>query len=614
MKNLVLFLVKYFLYWLLFFLIAKALFLISNFKQTVSLSFSEILNIFRFGLKMDISTVCYFLVFPGLIVTLINFISKRLSHRLVWVYTLILLIFNSLLLLTDLKLYPHWGTRIGSQVLNYIRDSVAITASVSWLDLLTALIFTGTIVSVFIYLFRLLFTLRKFQEVNLRWYHIPLSLFMLSALIIPIRGGFNTSPLNTSSIAFSPKLYVNQAALNYIWNFGHSIQKRKVFSNPCNYVESGEAKRIFETYKASENIYESIDLLQDTVKYFKPNVILIILESFSDKVTASLGGKYPVTPCLDSICRESIVFDSFYASGNRSDRGVSALLASYPSLLYSSVMQFTEKWEHLKFLPQYFNRHNYSTSFYYGGDINFYNLKSFAIKGEYAKIIEKSDFPAYLGRMTKWGVPDGYLFNRALQEIRKDTVPSFITLYTISSHPPYDVPFSKIKGNTIEDRYLNSIAYTDSCLGSFIHLLKKMAFWKNSLVIITADHGALQPGPTEISHPDTYRIPLIWTGGLIRKPMVISNICGQTDLMPTLVRQLGWLPGTIRFGRDIFSEPQYAFYMLDSGWGYIVPQGKFYYNQEKGNFEVIERNGDQPVDFSFPKSYLQVLHEDFIKR
>jgi phosphoglycerol transferase MdoB-like AlkP superfamily enzyme len=133
-------------------------------------------------------------------------------------------------------------------------------------------------------------------------------------------------------------------------------------------------------------------------------------------------------------------------------------------------------------------------------------------------------------------------------------------------------------------------------------------------VVITSDHGALQPGPTEISHPDTYRIPLIWTGGVIRKARIVNNISGQPDLMPTLVKQLGWKAEPGRFGHDIFSSSQYAFYMLDAGWGYIVPEGKFYFNQDLKKFTVIENIGNQPVDFSFAKAYLQVLHEDFIRR
>jgi phosphoglycerol transferase MdoB-like AlkP superfamily enzyme len=117
--------------------------------------------------------------------------------------------------------------------------------------------------------------------------------------------------------------------------------------------------------------------------------------------------------------------------------------------------------------------------------------------------------------MTKWGVPDGYLFERAFVDLKTEKMPFMQTIYTVSSHPPYDVPYSKIKGISVRDKYLNSVSYTDSCLGRFIHSLRNSPLWENTLLIVTSDHGHMQPGPTDITHPDTYRIPLIWAGGVI---------------------------------------------------------------------------------------------------
>jgi phosphoglycerol transferase MdoB-like AlkP superfamily enzyme len=169
-----------------------------------------------------------------------------------------------------------------------------------------------------------------------------------------------------------------------------------------------------------------------------------------------------------------------------------------------------------------------------------------------------------------------------------------------------------LKAETNEEKYLNSLAYTDSCLGDFIRAFKKTKYWDNSLVIITADHGHLYPGPTEIIEPATYRIPLIWTGGIVKKHAVIDNICGQPDLIPTLVKQFGWKPDSALFGHDIFSTPSYAFYMCDSGWGYISNEGEYFYDQSSTKFKCFVKNGNTEPDFDFAKAYLQVLHEDFL--
>ena len=131
-------------------------------------------------------------------------------------------------------------------------------------------------------------------------------------------------------------------------------------------------------------------------------------------------------------------------------------------------------------------------------------------------------------------------------------------------------------------------------------------------MVITADHGSVEPGPTEIIDPATYRIPLIWTGGVIKKPGIVNNIGGQPDLIPTLLGQLGWESDSLMFGHNMFSSPEYAFYMHDSGWGYVVENGAFFYNQNSGEFKVFNENENIQPDLNFAKSYMQVLHDDFL--
>jgi phosphoglycerol transferase MdoB-like AlkP superfamily enzyme len=394
-----------------------------------------------------------------------------------------------------------------------------------------------------------------------------------------------------------------------MWNFLKTVELKKKMVNPSNYMDKDTAwKKFYFTEKQRVN---SDSLIIDIDKSNLPNVVFIILESFSNKVISSFGGQFGVCQNLDSISADAIVFPSFYASGNRSDRGMAAILGSYPSLLSQSIINYPEKSNKLTMMSDYFNRNGYTTSFYYGGDIDFYNLKSFVLQGEYNDIVSQDDFPKEVAKMSSWGAPDGYLFERVLKDINKPQ-PFFTVAYTLSSHTPYDVPAQIIKGKSNEEKYLNSLAYTDSCLGDFIRAFKKTKYWDNSLVIITADHGALYPGPTEIIEPATYRIPLIWTGGVVKKPATINKIGGQPDLIPTLLRQFGWEADSTLFGHDLLSTPSYAFYMCDSGWGYVTDEGEFFYDQSSGKFKSFVTTGTTEPDYDFAKSYLQVLHEDFL--
>lgn len=603
---------KYFIFWMTFFWLAKVFFLISNFEQTRLLSTSEVLGIFGYGLKMDISTACYLLIVPGLLLSLRIFIPSRFINRFFWIYTLIFLIVASFLVVLDLGLYPHWGTRVNVTAFNYIDDPVAMGASVSIADVLLGLLIAGSLITGFMFLYRKLFPEGVAVAGKATWYASLLQLFLVATLIIPIRGGLDTSPLNLSSVAFSPKLYVNQAASNYLWNFAKSVEKRKRFSNPCEYMPKDESARLFNQFMKSDSAVSRPKLINFNPGK-QPNVILIILESFSNKVIAPLGGLHGIAPNLDSLCTKSTVFTNFYSTGNRSDRGVSAVLGGYPSLLSTSIMVYPEKARSLTLLPEYFNRHNYNTSFYYGGDINFYNLKTFVLQSNCGRITTKADFPSELGRMTKWGVPDGYVFERALEDLKSEKEPFMKTIYTVSSHPPYDVPYSKIKGNSNEAKYLNSVAYTDSCLGVFIDGFRKSPLWNNTLLIVTSDHGTLPPGPTDITETASYRIPLIWAGGVVDSLQRIETITQQVDFGVSLVHQLGWEADSSKFAKDFFTSRPFAFYMLDSGWGYVTPEGEYYFDQNVRDF-VRKPKPKTSDDLQFPKAYMQVLHDDFIGR
>lgn len=612
MKKLLLLFFKYLLFWLIYFWVSKLVFLVFNFGQTTNLTWGEIVKIFTIGTKLDLSMASYLTVFPGLLISLSVFIPSKLQHSILKIYTGFLLVIATFLNILDLGLYPHWGTRVGISAFDYIGDPKGIIANITWLDTFLSIVVFTAFLFLFIRLFGWFFKVEKQHLPWSKWYSVPAMLFLTASLILPIRGGLNVSPINQSSVSFSNKLYANHAASNYLWNFSKTVERRNKMDNPCIYFNHEEALGLFT---AVENGRIGSDtIFVHPIENEPPNVILIILESFSNKVISSLGGSFGVCPNLDSIVSESIVFPSFYASGNRSDRGMSAILAGYPSLLKTSIIRFPDKSDELPMISDYFNRNNYETSFYYGGDIDFYNLKSIVLQGNYHKIVEQEQFPKKIRSISKWGVPDGYLFDRVLEEVQSSRKPFFTVAYTISSHPPFDVPATLIEGNSNAEKYLNSVAYADSCLGAFIRRLKKTELWANTLVVITADHGSVDPEKSEIIDPATYRIPLIWTGGVVKNHRIIDRVGGQPDLIPTLVRQLGGKPDSTLFGHDLFSSPQYAFYMLDAGWGYIVPGGKYYFPVNTGEFQPFGQPQNAQPDFDFAKAYMQVLHNDFLSK
>jgi phosphoglycerol transferase MdoB-like AlkP superfamily enzyme len=271
----------------------------------------------------------------------------------------------------------------------------------------------------------------------------------------------------------------------------------------------------------------------------------------------------------------------------------------------------------LDFFPQHFKQKGYHFSFYYGGDVNFYNTRMLLIQSGVDEIVSSADYPNQISNLQKWGVPDQYLYQRMFDDLQKMKQPFLSMVYNISSHEPFDIPaFKRIKGNRSLDKYCNSISYADSCLGDFIDKLKSSPLWDNTLVIVTSDHTSRDPGATTFDDPASYRIPLLWIGGVIDTTFVNTNIAMQTDLSSTLIQQMGWKPNPNFFSKSIFGSKQYAFFFRDEGWGFLSPETGFFMNLEsrKQQFYYGEQSTERDSLTNFSKSYTQYLHDDFRRK
>jgi phosphoglycerol transferase MdoB-like AlkP superfamily enzyme len=616
MKRTLSFFIKYYLFWFGYFILFKILFLLSNVGNTVALGWKDFFGVFISGSKMDFSTAGYFTLFPGLMLAFVPFIKPGIIRQIIKAYSLILLIVVTLLGLFDIALYPAWGCRLNAQILPYLANPAGMIASVNgWQFLLFIIAETG-IVFLSFWVFLKIFSKKYFDRTKIKWYVFPVLLFFTTALIVPIRGKVNSFPLNISSVYFSQNLYANHCAYNFFWSFSNAVINNRVKTNPVPYFSEKEC----ETHmKGIDKLNQEEPPVLIKNKSGKPvNVLLVILESFSDKVIEPLGGLPGITPRLNQFCMEGILFSSFYVTGNRSDKGLSSLIGSYPALIKaSSILYFPEKMKKLDFFPQHFKQQGYHFSFYYGGDVNSYNTRILLMQSGVDKIVSRIDFPLKISTQQNWGVPDQYLFKRMFDDLQKMQQPFLSMAYTISSHEPFDIPsFKRIEGNSVTAQYCNSIAYADSCLGRFIDQLKSSPLWGNTLVIITSDHASLEPGPTTYDDPASYRIPLLWIGGVIDTAFVVNNIAMQTDLSSTLIQQMGWETTPSYFSKNIFGSKQYAFFIRDEGWGFVSPETGFFMNLEstKQQFYYGENNPASDSLTAFSKSFIQFLHSSFLKK
>ena len=614
MRDRFLYMAGYAVFWLLFFTSFKGLFLVYQFNQTSELSYGQLFGVFYHGLAMDLSFTAYTLAIPYLLISIDTLIGLKQGSWLkpvLWIYTILFVFIYTFMCSADLELYKAWGFRLDDTPLNYINTPKEMAASVGaapiWLLVIINIIFNVFFTQAYK---RTLHTLLPWQHKNYRLL-TPVMLLITGSLVIVMRGGLQTIPLNQSTVAFSSSYFANQAALNVPWNFAHSLGKRKNIEDK-GYVFLAEA----EADSILSNLYPEPVPLADSLRWLttkKPNVILIIWESFTAKVAEPLGGVAGVTPNFTALSAEGLLFTRFYASADRSDKGLVALLSGYPSQPDATILKEPKKSRELPQLSHNFDSLGYFNSFYYGGELDFANLRAYLRSGAYQTLISDDDFEEK-DRNSKWGAHDNVVAQRIMNDINNFPEPFFTNWFTLSSHEPFEIPMEYKFGNASNtDLFLSSHYYTDSVIGNFIDFAKKQDWWSNTLVIIAADHGHPEPNQAQGFEKNKFTIPMLWLGGALKQKGQYKATLSQTDLAALLLHELDSDASAYSWSKDPrCGQPAFASYVYKNGLGHVTDSAYVVYDfisnsviADSGNTTGILRNG---------KGHLQKSYKDYLTR
>lgn len=607
MRTPLTFLFRLYFFWVLWFLVARCFFLAYHFDQTTGLSVYDLFMINLLGIRMDLSMAGYLTLVPGLLLALLGWYDIRISRKLIFGFSIVMLASTALVAVVDLELYRHWGYRMDATPLLYMRPegfgSVRVLALIMMLVIAVILLGSGW--------FAYGRTVHNFfPKEPLKIRHLTAPLVFVVLLFIPIRSGFGIAPLNTGFVYYHPTLaFPNHAGINVSWNFFRSL----VYSESVGYKEKlvnpETAKRTREKL-----VFDSPASTQ-LIEQERPNILLIVLEGFAAKLLTPLGANQAWTPNLNEAASRGILFDSLFASGDRTDKGMVCLLSGYPAQPRTSIIKYPGKTRSLPYWPRVMANQGYHTSFIYGGDPRFANMESYLVNAGFSHITRDDDFDASIPR-SKWGVHDEHLFQRLAEELDTTSLPFFKVALTLSSHEPFDVPFGKTSpGDSDEKLYLNSVRYTDSVLGNFLNKARGSIWWKDTWIIITADHGHRFPGNPEVMDPERFRIPMLWTGGAVADTArMLKKIASQTDIVRTVLSQLKFPSDGFEFSKNILSNesPACAAYAYNNGYGFITSQGYLVYDLSFGKY--LRQVNPSPVSAETAKGYMQALFNDYNSR
>ncbi len=618
--------------WALLFVLQKPIFL--AIYGTTDSGLADTFSVIYHGLSLDFSMAGYLTVLPGLILLVSALPFRRGRVVLVWavrvVFALSALV-AALAFVANIALYGYWQFPLDSTPIFFIVSSPsAAMASVVWwqalLGIVATAIFTMAIYIAFYGLWnRDVKNGLMSKGGKMDW--LPL-LLLNASLFLPIRGGITVSTMNTGKAYFSQHMLLNHAAVNPLFSFMESITHQEDWAHMYRFMDDKKAHRLADAMlpklrgKAdSVSTLRPAAVLNDSMRVdgHAPDIYIVFLESFSDTLTKQRD----VTPNLNRLKREGVYFRNFYANGFRTDRGLVSVLLGYPAPGALSLMKYPKKTAHITSLAAILAANGYASDlrYYYGGDADFTNMRSFLVNQGFKSITSDVNFPIS-ERLSKWGVPDHLVFKKAEEDLTKeaecglakerqdDGKPTFTVIQTSSSHEPFDVPYHRLS-----DKVFNAFAYTDNCIGQFVNFLKKSGRWHRSLVIFIPDHLGAWPKDADSFAAWRYHIPMVWVGGAIKRPMVVDTYGSQQDIAATVLGELGIANSSMPFSKDLFDghTPHYAYFMMNDGFGIKNKANEVIYDNKQQKV-IVSKGKEKDLFLRYGQALLQVLFDDIARR
>lgn len=285
------------------------------------------------------------------------------------------------------------------------------------------------------------------------------------------------------------------------------------------------------------------------------NVVLVSVESLSAEYSGTYGRQHTLTPNLDALARDSLVFTDVWATGTRTVRGLEALSLSVPPTPGESIIKRANN-EGLFTLGEVFRSKGYDAQFLYGGYGAFDNMNAFFGHNGY-DVHDRTEIPdARIHHANVWGVADEDLYTMAMQRFDADAQrgqPFFAHLMTTSNHRPYTFPAGR--GPWPQGKRESAVAYTDWAIGDFVKRASRHSWFKDTVFVITADHCASSAGIAALP-AFRYRIPLwIHAPGGQLAPARFDRMMSQIDIPPTLLGLLGMDYYSQFYGVDMLQLP-----------------------------------------------------------
>lgn len=565
------------------------------------------------GFRLDLSAAAYCMA-PFLLIILGEHLLRKKSP--VWLMRSVVLLEVTVVFLVtiaDPELYVQWGNKFNNQVLVYIshpREMALSAGSVRWGR---TLLFAFLLAALYYPTTKKAFKLTE-KAFAYSWQYLLVTVLILVLNFIFLRGGIGVTTISQASAIYSTNQAKNAAAVNSLWNAVYYVvnDTRALYGDEHKFVDEGLAEQLFRMQVQSASDSFSLSDIE------RPNVLIVMLESFTASASQYFSGSNNCMPGLDRIAKENLSFMQCYSSGDRTEKGLVSVNSGYPAQPVSSVIIFPDKVNKLPGLSKVLKPLGYNNVFVYGGDAEFASMKSYLLMQRFDRVIDKHDFHKSAIK-SKWGAHDRELYEKTIEIIDGMQSPFYTLALSLSSHEPFDVPYHS--DDLPKDNWYgfkNSLRYADNSLDNFLAVCKGKSWYANTLIILVADHGHdIGLEGNYFFGKEKYHIPMVVTGGALKPSLrgrQIRNIVSQTVIPCMLLQTMHLSTAGFRWQTNVLDRNAFAQYFYNSGFGRIQPHSECVYDNNGSSYLFKGSENEKDSIQVSGRVFQQVLIDDFLKK
>ena len=582
---------------MVFYSICRILFYLFNTASFPKVTFASFLTILKGGLMFDVSALIYLnAVYMLLFLLPFQFkFSNWYQKLLKWIFVIVNgvgLAFN----LIDIVYFRYILKRTTASMFDVAAFDAGNTNLILrffydfWYILLILIILVVSL--------SILYSLVKPKPLRFRkpfFYSlsgIPIIFVIVILSVIGVRGGWrhSTRPINMNNAG----AFVNAPEeMSIVQNTPFCIMRtwgKKAFVQ----------KKYFASEAELEQLYSPVHVPDSIGPARTDNVVIIILESYARAFVGSLNPHLEPrdkmhTPFLDSLIHESLVFPNAFANGRKSIDAIPSVTASIPALVLPYVVS-DRSGNAINSIAGLLATQGYQTAFFHGAPNGSMGFDAFTKIAGFHKYFGRDEYGNDGDFDDIWGIWDEPFFQFFAREMNNMSEPFATTLFSVSSHHPYEIP-EKYKGRFPEGRIpLNKcIRYTDHALQKFFDTASKMPWFENTLFVITADHATESEIPEYYTSVNRFAIPIVFYKPDGSLKGMDNGLAQQIDIMPTVLSYLNFPTPYIAFGNNLLDKNsrRFAINYIQDSYQFLIGDYVLYLTDDE--FTAVYNRKDDPL-------------------